>query len=302
MALFFSIICATYLVVCFKYFQQFGIKNLPAIVFNYITCVCTGLMMTNTVPDSSIIYEPWFPVAATLGCCFFCIFNVMGFVARNIGLTMTSVSSKLSMVIPVSVAILFYDQQFTVIKAVAIGLAIVAVILTSERSTDSAEAEAGKPAIAHPATFMHSKTFGVLMALIIFLGSGLNDSLVNFASEKLMDPGDFNNFNIVIFSFASLSGITVLLFRFFSHRELPAPKAILGGILLGIPNYFSLLFLIEALNFPGWASSVIFPVNNMGIVILTAVAAVILFREKLSILNWAGMGIAIVSIALLIFA
>lgn len=302
MALLLSIVCATYLVICFKYFQKLGIRNLPAIVFNYITCVCTGLMMTETAPDITALREPWFPVAAFLGCCFFCIFNLMGFVARNIGLTMTSAASKLSMVIPVTVAIILYDQPLTVIKGIAIGLAVVALVFTSERSTDDDHDTERQPRDPHHKSFAHTRTFGVLMALLIFLGSGLNDALVNYASEKLMDEDDFNNFNIVIFTFASLCGILVLLFRFVFYRDVPTAKEMLGGILLGIPNYFSLLFLIEALNYPGWASSAIFPVNNMGIVLLTAVAAVILFRERLSKLNWAGMGIAMVSIALLIFA
>jgi drug/metabolite transporter (DMT)-like permease len=297
-----SIICSAYLVLCFKYFEKFGIQNLQAIVFNYIICVITGVMITNDLPDASVFHRPWFPVAAFLGCCFFCIFNVMAYVARNIGVTMTSVASKLSMVIPVSVAIALYHQPLTLVKVIAIVLAIVAVIFTSERSTDDSVHPKGLVVHVSTRSFMHKKSFGVLMALLIFVGSGLNDSLVNFASEKLMNADEFNAFNIVIFSFAALCGILVLLARFIWKGETLSTKAMIGGIVLGIPNYFSLLFLIEALTYPSWQSSVIFPVNNMGVVILTAAAAFILFRERLSKLNWIGMTIALFSIALLIFA
>ncbi|MFI5134984.1 MAG: EamA family transporter, partial [Chitinophagales bacterium] len=136
-----SIISATYLVVCFKYFERFEIKNLHAIVFNYITCVITGILFSREIPSLSVIHKPWFPVAAILGCSFFTIFNLMGYVARNIGLTMTSVASKLSMIIPVTVAIILYHQPLTLIKVIAILLAIVAVIFTSIKKEDPPEAE-----------------------------------------------------------------------------------------------------------------------------------------------------------------
>ena len=71
--------------------------------------------------------------------------------------------------------------------------------------------------------------------------------------------------------------------------------------MLGVPNYFSLLFLMEALRLPGWRSSVIFPVNNMGIVVLTAVCAALLFREELSQKNFIGILLAVAAISLLIF-
>ena len=301
-ALLLSIVCSTYLVICFKYFEKFRIQNLQAIVFNYVTCVITGIILTGNLPSASVFHRPWFTVAVFLGCCFFCIFNVMAYVARNIGVTMTSVAGKLSMVIPVSVAILLYDQPLTLVKVIAIILAIVAVILSSERSTDDSVHLKGFEIHSSTYSFTHKKSFGVLLALVIFISSGVNDSLVNYASEKLMQEDETNTFNIVIFSFAALCGIFVLVVRFISKRETLQVKAMIGGIALGIPNYFSLLFLIEALNYPAWQSSVIFPVNNMGIVILTAAAAFTLFRERLSKLNWIGMAIALFSIVLLIFS
>jgi uncharacterized membrane protein len=48
-------------------------------------------------------------------------------------------------------------------------------------------------------------------------------------------------------------------------------------------------------------SSAIIPVNNMGIVLFSAVAAWLLFKEKLSIVNIAGILLAIAAIALIAF-
>lgn len=283
-----SIVCATYLVLCFKYLEKFGIKNLHAIVFNYLTCVITGIIVSQEIPDVSVIvHKPWFPFAVFLGFSFFCIFNIMGYVANNIGVTVTSVASKLSMVIPVTAAILLYHDSFTILKAISVLLALTAVFLTSltEKSHEK-----------------NLEVKGLLMAFLIFLGSGVGDALVNYASVRLMRPEEFHSFNIMIFTFASLCGVIVLIFQGINLKRSIPLKAAAGGILLGIPNYFSLLFLIKALNVPGWKSSVVFPINNMGIVVLTAVCAFILFREKLLKVNLIGIGLALIAILLMIFA
>jgi drug/metabolite transporter (DMT)-like permease len=281
-----SILSATFLVLSFKYFERFGIRNLHAIVFNYITCVITGLLMSQEFPDISIlVHRPWFPFAAFLGCCFFCVFNLMGYVANNVGVTVASVASKLSLVIPVIVAVFLYGDSFTILKGMALLLALIAVFLTS---------------ITKATHDKHIEAKGLVLAFIIFLSSGLNDSLVNYASVKLMNNDEFHDFNILIFTFASLSGVLVLLWRVLFRNEMVPFKAVIGGVILGVPNYFSLLFIIKALHIPGWNSSVIFPINNMGIVVLTAVCALILFKEKLLNANVIGIGLALAAILLLI--
>jgi len=298
-----SIIFTTYLIVCFKYFEHFKIKSLHAIVINYIACAITGMLVSREIPTLSVIHKPWFPVAAILGCSFFTIFNLMSYVAQHIGLTVTSVASKLSMVIPVTVAIILYDQPLTPVKILAMILAIVAVIFTSIKKEEFQEAGSEKSLDQRETKLpVSTALFELALSFSIFIGSGLNDSLVNYATAKLMSLGEFNSFNTVIFGFASFSGIIVLLIQIIFMKEKVLLKEIVGGVLLGVPNYFSLLFLLQALSFPHWQSSIIFPVNNMGIVVLTAVCAMILFRERISKLNWIGMLIAISAISLLIFS
>src|SRR5262245_41114709 len=122
-----SIVCATYLVFVFKVFKRYDIDNMQGIVVNYMTCVVTGMIVSGKIPSSEVVREDWFPFAAFLGVNFFIIFNLMGFVAANIGVTLTSVASKLSMVIPVTAAVVLYDQQVTIIKIAGLILALAAV-------------------------------------------------------------------------------------------------------------------------------------------------------------------------------
>jgi multidrug transporter EmrE-like cation transporter len=58
-------------------------------------------------------------------------------------------------------------------------------------------------------------------------------------------------------------------------------------------------YLVKALADSGLQSSVIFPINNVAIVIVSAISGILLFAEKLSKLQIAGILLACVSIAIL---
>ena len=75
-------------------------------------------------------------------------------------------------------------------------------------------------------------------------------------------------------------------------------KNILGGVVLGIPNYFSIYFLVLALRSGVLESSGIFTVNNVAIVMLSTLTGIVLFRERLLRKNWIGIVLAVISIFL----
>ena len=72
----------------------------------------------------------------------------------------------------------------------------------------------------------------------------------------------------------------------------------LGGITLGVVNYFSLFYLIRAFQYRGMESAAVFTINNVGIVGLTTVLGLALFQEKLSRSNWTGIVLAALAIVM----
>jgi len=75
-------------------------------------------------------------------------------------------------------------------------------------------------------------------------------------------------------------------------------KNLIGGIVLGIANYFSIYFLVKAIGYKGLESSTFFIVNNVGVLFVTSLLGVILFREKLTKQNRLGILLAVVGIIL----
>jgi uncharacterized membrane protein len=89
--------------------------------------------------------------------------------------------------------------------------------------------------------------------------------------------------------------------QFVTGKKQFSPKALLAGIIIGIPNYFSIWFLGRVITEYKGNSSAIIPVNNMGIVLFSAIAAWLLFKEKLSFLNWMGIVLSVAAIALIAY-
>jgi multidrug transporter EmrE-like cation transporter len=99
-----------------------------------------------------------------------------------------------------------------------------------------------------------------------------------------------------VFLVAFSVGGLLLVFK----RQRLTVKNITAGILLGIPNYFSIFFVLRSLDI--MESSLVFPILNIGVVILSALIGWGYYKEHLSKLNLLGVVLAISSIYILIYA
>ena len=93
-------------------------------------------------------------------------------------------------------------------------------------------------------------------------------------------------------------GLLFFLFRVAKGKSKFEKKSIIAGITLGIPNFASIYYLMKTLG-DGWEGSVVFPVINVGIIIFAAMGAIVFFKEKLSMYNWIGVFLAIISIIII---
>lgn len=290
--LFGSIIFSSYLTLSFKVLQRLNINAFQAIVFNYIACVCTGSVVNGSFPvNAENVHAGWFIWALAMGAMFISIFNVISFTTQQLGVAVASVANKLSMVIPFLFSIYLYNENATALKIAGIVIALAAVVLTCYPSKN----DAGE----------HKKVNQLLLILplVLFISSGLLDTLIVYVKNNFFsDPAaNFNNFLIAAFSVAAVIGLCILVIQVLTGKQQFSPKALLAGIIIGIPNYFSIWFLGRVISAYKGNSSAIIPVNNMGIVLFSAVAAWILFKEKLSFINWTGIVLAIAAIALIAY-
>lgn len=281
LSIFFSVVSVSF----FKLFEQFQVKTFNAIVVNYISCFTLGNILSNkTVLTMNVYKEPWFWFAIILGVLFISIFYTIGKTSQLMGISVSMVSAKLSVVIPVFIAVFLLDEKFNIIKLSGIVISLVSVVLISLGKETS-----------------QGKSFWIL-PLIVFLGSGLIDSLLNYIDIHFIPPADAATVITTVFGIAGMFGMTILLLNAIRSRDksILLKKELLWGFALGIPNYFSMYFLLKTIGHYQEASF-IFPINNIAIAGLSTLVSYMVFKENLTKLNIVGLLLAFISIVLLSF-
>ncbi|MFY0603341.1 MAG: EamA family transporter [Flavobacteriaceae bacterium] len=278
-----SICISSFLFVVFKLFEVFKINTLQAIVINYLVAAVLGFYLSDLpVSFQEITGQSWFYGAFFLGILFILVFNLMALTSQKNGLSVASVASKMSLVIAVLFGVFYYHESANYIKVIGILLALLAVYLTSVKENIETV----------------KKKSSLLFPILLFLGSGCIDTSLKYIETTYVQKGGVPIFSATIFAFAFLFGIVFLIVKIIKGEFTFHYKNILGGILLGIPNYFSIVYLLKALSADGMESSTAFTLNNVGIVILSTLLGLLIFKEKLSIKNWVGVLIAVLGVYL----
>jgi drug/metabolite transporter (DMT)-like permease len=81
-----------------------------------------------------------------------------------------------------------------------------------------------------------------------------------------------------------------------SGRLTLSPRNLIAGILLGVPNYFSIYFLMKAYEVLKWSNSSILAVINVSIVMIASIVGLLFFKEKWNKLKIIGFISSLISI------
>ena len=280
-----SILFSTGLFVVFKYFGIYKIDVLKAIFVNYIVAFSMGFFFAERqIPISEIYLQPWFSGALFLGALFVSIFFVMAMTAQKNGVSVTSIAGKMSVVVPVFFGILLYNESVTFLKIVGIIMALIAVYLSSVKEEKS------------------KKNGTLLLPILLFIGSGTIDTLLKYIQENHVSDEDISIFSGSLFGIAGAFAFLILVIKTLKKRESFGYKNIIAGIILGVPNYYSIIFLIKALQNKNFESSTLFTINNVAIVVVSTLVGLFFFKEKFSIKNKIGVAMAVLAIILVTIA
>lgn len=277
-----SVLCSSLIFVIFKLYDKVGIQTLNAIIINYVVACLTGVLFyEKNISVGEILNASWLWGTLALGVLFILIFRIMAKSSQQNGVGVTSVATKMSLVIPVVFALVVYNEKLSLVQVIGIILALAAVYFASLKKTS-----------------IHIDKNSLLLPALVFLGSGVIDTSIKYLQEMHLDDGDYPVFSATVFATAATTGILFLTFKSFVKPTKIHFRDILGGIALGVPNYFSIFFLLRALRNDVLNSASVFTINNVAIVMFSTLLGILLFKERLSPKNWAGIGLAVVSILL----
>lgn len=282
-----TVLFATSLYVVLKLFPHFGINGFHGIVFNYFVAAAWAWFLggSNSFEGFESV-RMFLPAAVITGLMFIIVFNLASLTTVHAGVAVTSVAGKMSMIIPIGAGMMLYNEQMTLIKLAGIIMALAAVYLINL----DREKRKGIP-------------FRMLvLPFMLFAGSGIVDTLIKVMQQYYVTSVNRLLVITVIFLCAGIFGMIKLLFNVLQGKGKITFRNVLGGIVLGTCNYFSFYYTIRCLEYPGAESSTVFAILNSGVVLLSALVAYFLFKEKFTFVKFTGVVVSLVAILILFFS
>lgn len=288
-----SILSSTSVFIVFRLIGRYKVNTFSTIIVNYIVACSAGFFLSHKNPFTIEIFKyDWLLLSLFLGILFITMFRLIGQSVLKVGVSTTTVAAKMSVIIPILFTIAIEpNESLSSIKIFGIVLALGAVFFASYKP------EKGK---IQPST--------VLLPLMIFVGIGILDSLVKYAQYRYVSNDINPIFSGVTFCIAGLTGLLLLPFNREAAKDFRKIKTWILGIFLGLVNFGSMYFFIGALNHIDISSgkqtqgSVIFGVNNIGIVMLGVIIGYLFFKERPTKLNWLGITISLLAIVVLTYS
>lgn len=275
-----TILIINYFTICFKWFEKYNVDNFTAIIINYITAGILGFILSDSktsIEFHDLKYILYF--GSLIGALFIVVFNLFAYSTQKTGIAITVLTSKLSSIIlPVSFVFISQKESPTSIKLIALALAISALFFIIKIK--------GKNAL---------KKSAFLILIGIFIGQGSADILFNKSEEIISQNHGELYFSVIFLS----AGILGYFYSFIQKKQsfIFNKKNLFFGLLLGIPNYFSLVFFFKALA--ELDTSIAFPVLNIGTILLSTLLGALFYKEKITLKISFGILLAALSLYLI---
>ncbi len=281
------ICCIISFIGIFLSFKFIKVKNAPllnCVIVNYLIASILEFFVCDSFSLGEIIHSDWLYVGIFLGVLFIMTFIVLGISSEKSGMGISAVASKMSLVIPMLFSIIFYKEPISGIKISALILAIISVFFCVYKPEKRAE---------------KTNLWKILLPVLLFLGMGINDSLVVYSRQSLGAGNNAALFTATLFAVSLIAGILYSfvgkgIFKNFLNR-----KVWILGTILGCFNFGSIFFVIMTMNADFISISAIYGICNTITILLSLLIGRIFFKEKLSKLNILGGFLAMLTIILM---
>jgi drug/metabolite transporter (DMT)-like permease len=255
-----TILCSTSIALILKFSDTKKGEPIVLLAGNYLVASVIAIILLFF--NESILFSfQTLIFGSVLGLLFVMSFFVYAKAISFAGTGLATTSSRLSVIIPILFSIIIFNEQPKVIHIVGFVFTLMTFILfylsVKENHRD------GESILKY------------LFLIAVFVGIGINDFAVKiFKSWKPEQEEPF--FVLFIFSSALIYSLIYILFKKIKVKR----NTVYWGMALGVPNVFSTIFLLAALALLPAIS--VYPLMNVGIIVLTTFLAFIIWKEKLN--------------------
>jgi drug/metabolite transporter (DMT)-like permease len=271
--------------VVFRAFDNWRVNVFWAIPVNYITCVLVGNLLTGkSLSPTDLASQSWIFFAALQGIILAVNFYLLAYTAQRVGVAIASLASRLSVAIPSILAFVLYGDSLTVIKIAGLLAALLALYLCT---APDQHVGALNPHLFH------------FLPITLFVTFGCYFTILKYLQTYYLTESSYHSYVMSGFVFAFLSSLVIGVAKgVFASADFRLRHAV-AGIFLGVINYVAIFALLKVLALEGWESSQLFPIYSVGVVAVSAMLALLLFRERLSRRKTLGLAVGVVAVALL---
>ena len=276
-------ICSVLVSVLLKLARRLDVDVGQAIAWNYV--VAASLSAWAFAPATSGLRAAaavW-PALLALGVLLPTIFLALAGSVRHAGIVRSEVAQRLSLLLSLLAAFALFGEPLSATKGWGIAAGLAALLgLVWRPSIDSGDMPDGARRWTFP--------------LLVFLGFGVIDVLFKRVAQAGVPLGAAL---LAMFVLALLVSLVLQAWRLASGQAHLGGRSLAAGLLLGLLNFGNILFYLRAHQALPGQPALVFAGMNLGVVALGALAGLVVFRERLSRLNLAGLSLAVLAIALL---
>lgn len=282
-----AVLSSASMAVILKIFSNERGNRYGIIVGNYLTCV---LIAFSFLPDKGIIFNSD-PSTAVIGVISGFIFaGALLLMQHSIGINgaiLTTAFARLGLIVPLILSIFIFLERPSVIQVTGIILVLAAVwIITADRESIMHAGRFGKKA---------GKVRPVLLLGVLVL-CGLGDAMAK-VFEDTGERDEDELYFLFVFTIALVIALAFAFTQFHRTGEKISIRALAAGALAGIPNYFSSLLLLKALeHLPAF---IVYPCFSTGAIVVVMIVGRLFLKERPNGRKWAGLILILAALVLL---
>lgn len=277
-----SISCSVAVSVLLKLARSRAIQVDQAIAFNYVMAGGLCWLLLSPQPSSLIADSAPWPLLLALGLILPSVFLVMAKAVQQAGIVLSDVAQRLSLLLPLIAAFTIFGESASSNKLAGIGVALCALAALLWRPGNrNAQAPSSR---------------GGLLTVALLLGVWLGYGTIDILFKQMAKMGAaFPTTLLGSFVLAGLVSFSYLLLR----RASWTLRSMLAGLLLGLLNFGNIYFYVRAHQVYSDNPTLVFSAMNIGVISLGTLIGAGVFRERISWINAAGVGLAILAIFIL---
>lgn len=195
------------------------------------------------------------------------------------GIGISVAAMRVSLIVPVLLSTFWYFEMISGLQWIGVFTVFIALYLL----------------LPNKRKMLKEPLSAAWLLVLIFIGTGLGDASLKVFEEDFLSVITKEQFMGTVFISSFVIGSSVILFQ--KNWQFSKAEIVLG-VAVGIPNLYSAIFLINALEL--LSGAIVYSMVNILAVMGATLIGILRWEDRLTKTQWTGIVITLISILLLI--